>query len=155
MRLSLLLFLAGCAAAPQPRPTNVELGEVGEAPTPVESAAPKPTEASSPGTLSRAELESVLDAAPGAFLQHVDAGPRLVGGRFHGWRLRAFYPGDARFAGVDLRAGDVILRVNGRSIEQPDELMVVWEALRKERELVVDLERDGRGRTLRWTIVDR
>jgi type II secretion system protein C len=104
--------------------------------------------------MSRAELDPVLKGSPGLFLQHVDAVPRMVDGRFHGWTLRAFYPGDPRFATVDLRAGDVVLRVNGRSIEHPDELMKVWESLRTAAELVVDLERDGAPRTLRWTITE-
>jgi type II secretory pathway component PulC len=95
----------------------------------------------------------VLDAAPGRFLAHVDSEPVFRGNRFYGWRLVAFFPGDPRFAGVDLRPGDVVVKVNGRTFERPEELMEVWQSLRAARELVVDAERDGRSRTLRWPIV--
>jgi type II secretory pathway component PulC len=103
----------------------------------------------------RGELVKVLDASPGLFLQHVVTEPQLANGRFVGWRLVSFFPGDARFAGVDLQAGDVVTRVNGHAIEQPDQFMAVWDGLRKESQLVVDVQRNGALRTLRWTIADK
>ena len=108
-----------------------------------------------PGAIRRAELAKVLDASPGTFLQHVQTEPRFAHGRFHGWRVVSFYPGDARFAGVDLQAGDVVTRVNGKPIEQPDQFMAVWTELRTSKELIVDVERGGAARILRWTIADK
>jgi len=163
-RWALPLWLAagplGCAAS-QARPTGLE-SETAEIPpeprdTPKATPAPAPAikEARrSTGSITRAELNRVLDAAPGRFLSHVDTEPRFVGGRFRGWRLASFFPGDARFAGVDLQAGDVVLMVNNQSIEQPDQLMRVWDALRTERVLLVTLERDGQPRQLRYEIRD-
>lgn len=148
------VLVCGCAtappaaspAAPAPAAAPAMLDEAPTAPV----APPTP-----PGVISRAELRAVLDASPGYFLQHVQTEPRFDHGRFHGWRLVSFFPGDARFAGVDLRAGDVVTRVNGRAIEHPEEFMAVWTALKSSKELVVDVERDGRPRTLRWTIADK
>ncbi|HEX9101430.1 MAG TPA: hypothetical protein VF997_04465 [Polyangia bacterium] len=111
--------------------------------------------APSRGAIRRAELARVLDESPGYFLQHVQTEPRFAHGRFHGWRLVSFFPGDARFAGIDLQAGDVVTRVNGKPIEEPDQFMAVWSELRTSRELVVDVERAGAARTLRWTIADK
>jgi hypothetical protein len=105
--------------------------------------------------IERQELEAVLAQSPGYFLQHVETRPQFQGGHFHGWRLVSFFPGDPRFAGVDLQAGDVVTRVNGHTIEQPDQFMAVWTALRSSKELVVDVERDGAPRTLRWQIRDQ
>jgi hypothetical protein len=135
----------GAAPTGEPLPT--------EPPTSVAATglAPGPADARSIG---RGELNRVLDAAPGRFLAKIDSEPRFRDGRFHGWRLRAFFPGDPRFARVDLRPGDVVVRVNGQRLERPDDLFSVWTALRTARELVVELERDGTPRTLRWTIVD-
>ena len=151
--------LAACAAAP-PRVTTPaeepaapeEVAPAVVAPAPVVSMTKE--ERRSTGTISRRELVQVLDGAPGRFLQHVDTEPRFVGGRFRGWKVAAFFPGDERFATVDLQPGDVILAVNGQSIEQPDQLMRVWEALRLERALVVSLERAGQPRQLRYEIRD-
>jgi type II secretory pathway component PulC len=108
-----------------------------------------------PGAIRRAELARVLDASPGYFLQHVQTEPRFAHGRFFGWRVVSFFPGDARFAGIDLQAGDVVTRINGKSIEQPDQFMAVWTELRTSKELVVDVERAGAPRKLRWTIADK
>lgn len=120
------------------------------------AAAAPPAPAAPPtasGVISRRELDAVLSQSPGYFLQHVDTRPHFRNGHFLGWRLVAFFPGDARFAGVDLQAGDVVTRINGRPIEQPDQFMTVWTALRSANELAVDVERDGTPRTLRWQIV--
>ena len=113
------------------------------------------SDASTPGAIPRAELAKVLDASPGYFLQHVVTEPQMANGRFVGWRLVSFFPGDSRFAGVDLQAGDVVTRINGKPIEEPDQFMNVWTELRSSKELVVDVERDGAPRTLRWIIADK
>jgi S1-C subfamily serine protease len=54
-----------------------------------------------------------------------------------------------------LQAGDVVTSVNGKPIEQPDQFMAVWTALRSSSELTVDVERDGTPRTLRWQISEK
>jgi type II secretory pathway component PulC len=160
MRLAVLLafLLGGChqvGRADDHQPLlkeESELREAQAAPRVAEAPPAPPLPPGPPGTIARGELVRILDAAPGNFLQHVDSEPRFAGGRFHGWRLVTFFPGDARFRGVDLRAGDVVMRVNGNSVERPEQLLQVWQALRTASELVVDVERAGTPRTLRWTI---
>ncbi len=168
MKRTLLVcaFLFGCATTQQP--PAVKGAESGGDAVTDEHTAPDRADKTSkkmqpqsqadptaPGTISRAELKSVLDASPGYFLQHVQTEPRFDRGRFHGWRVVSFFPGDKRFVGIELQAGDVVTRVNGRPIEQPDEFMAVWSELRSSHELVVDVERAGAPRTLRWTIADK
>jgi type II secretory pathway component PulC len=146
----LALAFAGCASPQRPAATT-------PAATPAAASAEATADNRSDGThtISRGELVKVLDASPGLFLQHVITEPQLANGRFVGWRLVSFFPGDARFAGVDLQAGDVVTRVNGHAIEQPDQFMAVWDGLRRESQLVVDVQRNGAARTLRWTIADK
>jgi type II secretory pathway component PulC len=155
MMWCLALVFGGCAATPPPPPA---------APTAPAAAAPPPADpppatslpaASGNGTIEREELVKVLNASPGLFLQHVITEPQLHNGRFVGWRLVSFFPGDARFAGVDLQAGDVVTRINGHAIEEPDQFMAVWDGLRRDSQLVVDVQRNGAARTLRWTIADK
>ena len=156
------IALTGCAtvkpaAIPdEPRPAAAVLPVETVAATPPVGTMPVGSmkEKRSSGTIPRAALLTVLDAAPGRFLAHVDTEPHFVQGRFHGWTLASFFPGDRRFEEVDLAAGDVVLSVNGRSIERPDQLMQVWEGLRRERALIVVMERDGVPRQLRYEIVD-
>jgi S1-C subfamily serine protease len=151
MRGSAFFFVVavGCAAGPRPSGTTMPEPALPESTAPPEMVG---SPAAPPGAIARAELNRVLDAAPGRFLAHVETEPRFVGGRFRGWRLVSFFPGDARFAGLDLRAGDVVTRVNGSSVERPEQLMQVWDSLRSADELVVDLERNGVPRQLRWPI---
>jgi len=157
------VFLAACATTQQPAATK-GAESAGDAvsdehtdPDKADKQSKKmqPQSQLLPGTIPRTELAKVLDASPGYFLQHVQTEPRFAKGRFHGWRLVSFFPGDTRFAGVDLQAGDVVTRVNGKPIEQPDQFMTVWTELRGAKELVVDVERAGAPRTLRWTIADK
>ena len=124
------------------------------APPPTAPTVTTTTPVTTAGAIPRRELVRVLDAQPGMFLQHVTPEPRFVRGRFYGWRLAAFFPGDARFSGVDLRAGDIILRVNGSSVERPEQLIDVWQSLRRAKELVVEIDRNGAGKRLRWSIAD-
>ncbi|MSP62642.1 MAG: PDZ domain-containing protein [Myxococcales bacterium] len=150
------LLLTGCAAAP-PRPALPPQSEAASpapsAPSAISPARPAPP-ATPAGAIRRAELERVLALSPGAFLSHVDPVPTFHAHRFAGWQLNAFFPGDARFAGVDLRPGDVVTRVNGKPIEQPEQFIQVWEGVRFRHELTVDIVRDRRPRTLTWTIID-
>jgi type II secretory pathway component PulC len=161
------LVLVGCATVQQPA-AQKGAESAGDAVTDMNS---EPLTGDAPGgsgsgkkdaatapqssVLSRSEVDAVLAQSPGYFLQHVETRPQFQGGHFHGWRLVSFFPGDPRFAGVDLQAGDVVTRVNGHPIEQPDQFMAVWTALRSSQELVVDVERDGAPRTLRWQIRDQ
>ncbi len=161
----LAFFVTGCAAQMPAQPAAQRGAESAGDPVTDEHSDPdradkaskkmQPQSQATPGTIARTELARVLDASPGLFLQHVQTEPRFAHGRFHGWRVVSFFPGDARFAGVDLQAGDVVTRVNGKPIEQPDQFMAVWTELRTSRELVVDVERAGAARTLRWTIDDK
>jgi hypothetical protein len=170
-----LVFALGCASTQQPSmqrgaesagdsvsEMNGEpmTGGAGRRPTQPPSWAPAPPSTPPPAAgatrvIERGDLDAVLAQSPGYFLQHVETKPQFRDGRFFGWRLVSFFPGDDRFAGVDLHAGDVVTRVNGTAIEQPDQFMAVWSALRASKELVVDVERDGAPRRLRWQIRDR
>lgn len=165
--ISTLFAVAGCATQMPAQPAAQKGAESAGDPVtdahtdpdtdnpPSKGSKKQPSSALTPGAIQRTELAKVLDASPGLFLQHVQTEPRFAHGHFHGWRLVSFYPGDARFAGVDLQAGDVVTRVNGHPIEEPDQFMAVWTALRTDKELVVDVERNGAPRTLRWTIADK
>lgn len=105
--------------------------------------------------LKRSAVRAVVAGGLGAFLQHVelDDQPAMKDGRFHGFRLaRLRDPGYWR--GVDLRPGDVIVRVNGMPIEHPEEALEVFRSLDSASELRVEYERDGKPKELRLPIVN-
>jgi type II secretory pathway component PulC len=142
----------------------VILGCGGGSPPP--AMAPKATAAAAPGhvdkvatalpanAIARSAVQAVLSAGPGAFLQSVaiDDHPVFLGGKFHGFRIAALQ-GDS-WKGVDLRPGDVVTRINGFSIEHPEEAAEAFYSLRVASELRVEYERDGEPRELRFGIVD-
>lgn len=101
----------------------------------------------------RRDLMQTLSAGPGAFLGELEVEPVLVQGRFHGWRIVSFQ-NPARWAKVDLKPGDVVLKVNDHKLERPEDAMVPWQSLAIAQELRVSYERDGEPRELRYEIVD-
>jgi hypothetical protein len=104
--------------------------------------------------LRRSALKRTVDAGLGRWLQTVSVDPLLARGRFRGWIIRSFNAVDACYAGVDLRAGDVVTRVNGHGVEHPEEALDVWTKLPASSELVIDFLRDGQARKVRFGIVD-
>ena len=73
--------------------------------------------------LRRSSVKRTIDAGLGRRLQTVSVDPMLARGRFKGWIIRSLNPRDVCYTGVDLQAGDVVTRVNGRGIERPEEAL--------------------------------
>lgn len=151
MRLSKalpLFLLAACShsapASPAPEATASTGAEA-------EAAAPAPIR---PGEISRTSLTPVLEAGLGRFLQGVETDPDLQDGQFVGFRIGRLYPEDERFRAIDLGPGDTIVRVNGQSVERPEQALSVWNSLRVASELWIEYLRDGQPRELRFAIVD-
>jgi hypothetical protein len=105
--------------------------------------------------LRRSALKRTIDGGLGRWLQTVSVDPLLARGHFKGWIIRSLDPGDDCYAGVDLHAGDVVTRINGRGLEHPEEALAVWTAVPASPELVIDFVRDGHARTMRFGIVDQ
>ncbi|MEM6962978.1 MAG: hypothetical protein AAF550_14720 [Myxococcota bacterium] len=104
--------------------------------------------------LRRSILDPILEAGLGNFLRGVATEPHLEGDRFVGFRLISLYPEDPRFTDVALQPGDTIVRVNGRSIERPEQALQAWEGLRVASELVVEYLREEERLVARWRITD-
>jgi general secretion pathway protein C len=121
--------------------------------TPVTASAPPPPIEVTEPVIQRAALDEVLDAGLGAFLGRVATAPSLDGNRFVGFRVVELRDASL-FANVDLQPGDVILSVNGQSIERPDDAFTAWTGLRVASEITLAVLRDGQRRDLRFAIVD-
>ena len=119
-----------------------------------ESSLQAPAPRSTTGVIFRHDLMPVLDGGLGRFLQHVETRPSFHKGAFVGFRIVSLFPGEPAFASLDLRPGDTVTRINGRSIERPEQAVAVWEDLRTASKLVVDYRRNGEPHALRFTIVD-
>ena len=105
--------------------------------------------------LKRSAVHAAIAQGLGAFLQHVDLddAPVRVSGHFRGFRIAGLR--DPQFwAGVDLKPGDVVTRVNGFPIERPEQAQTAFESLEVAPELRVSYERNGEPRELVYPIVD-
>ena len=94
----------------------------------------------------------MLEAGIPAFLSRVEMEPDAPDGRFVGFRIVSFFPDDARFRDGPVRAGDVVLAVNGLAIERPEHLFRVWQELRVASEISVDLLRAGQTTRISYPI---
>lgn len=147
-----MLALAGCAGSQypdidDPMPPRSELERAGGQGAQVAKPAPLP-----PGTLRRADVESVVDAGLGRFLAHVTLEPRVSVGKFQGWTILALEPPEM-WQGVDLKLGDVVTRVNGMPIERETQAYDAFQAVRQAPTLEVSYLRQNQPRTLKFTIV--
>jgi type II secretory pathway component PulC len=104
-----------------------------------------------PGTIKRAQLDELLAGGPAPILAMVVTEPYRERGRFVGFRIISFTQGEPTV--VDLRAGDVILAVNGHRIERPEHYFEVYEALKTADQLSFDVMRDGVDQQLTYPIV--
>jgi S1-C subfamily serine protease len=99
------------------------------------------------GTITRIELDEVLQAGQGKFLSTVEVKARVVEEDFAGWEVVRTPWND-----VDLRPGDVVLAVNGRALEHPSDLNLLWADLRKASAITVEVDRGGERFSLEFVI---
>jgi type II secretory pathway component PulC len=111
--------------------------------------APKPIDV---GVIPRQALQAELQRGIGAFLRQVRTKPALQRGRFVGWRVVELFKKRPEVRVLGLRPGDTVLKINGRSLERPEQLKLVWDGLQDARELVIEIEREGRRCELRYVI---
>jgi type II secretory pathway component PulC len=143
-------FAFACGGSPEPKNAESPKTSTTSASTPPLGDPMKP--AATITQLKRADVKTAIDRGLGVFLQNVmvEDYPAMKDGRFYGFKLKALNPGWA----IDLRPGDVIVRVNGQIIEHPEEADAALRSLEKAGSLKIDYERDGKMRTLELPIVD-
>jgi hypothetical protein len=143
----LAVWLAGCGPSypeseyPPAPPAGVSVSADDYAPAP-------------PGALWRKDVDEVIEAGLGKFLQRADLRPELHEGTFVGFRIVELRP-PAWWQGVDLVPGDVITRVNDMPIEQPTDAHAAFESLRKSDKLIVSYLREGQPRELSYAIIQK
>lgn len=102
--------------------------------------------------IPRSRLQAELDRGIGRFLGNVRTQAVLSHGHFVGWRLLTLFPDRPDVQVQGLRRGDVVLRVNGASIERPGVFKLVWDSLSTAEAITIEIERDGQLQVLRYKI---
>jgi general secretion pathway protein C len=117
-----------------------------------------PVDASvSPGnlsqTLSRAEMRQKVFNNMDNALRGIQAGPYRVNGKIVGYRLINVRPYSVLFK-LGARSGDIVRRVNGQQLDSTEKLMSMWEAIKNDPKITVDLERGGKAVQYDFNITD-
>jgi type II secretory pathway component PulC len=105
-----------------------------------------------PGRIPREAVDHYLRQGPGHLFKVVEVSryPRRGEGEFQGWKVEEVEDPCIRKA---LRAGDVVLTVNGRQLVRPADMWELWKLLGEAQKLEVRVRRGGRDKLLHYRIV--
>ncbi len=94
-------------------------------------------------SLSRAEIQQkVLNNIDNA-LKGIRAGPYRVKGKIEGYKLFKVRPYNILYK-LGARSGDIVKRVNGHQVDSTEKLVKMWENLKDDSKITIDLERGGK-----------
>lgn len=152
VRVALLAMIAvGCGGKTEqvesPRAFDEDQYPDDPAEAPIESVDVPMTE------LSRSEVNEVVDAGLGRFLQEVRLEKSLDDGRFRGFRIVQFRNPE-KWRGSGLMPGDVIVAINDMPIERPEQAYAAFASLKTADQLEVTYLRDGTEMRLSLPIVE-
>lgn len=120
-------------------------GSVPPAPAPVQSAA-----APARRVLDRREVTAAMND-PTRLLMQAQAVPYLTDGKLDGFRLYNVVP-SGFFDKIGLQTNDIVQRINGVELRDPGMLLSLFQQLRNERTVRVDMVRNTARQTLTYDI---
>jgi general secretion pathway protein C len=128
-------------------------GQADKPPTPVPAAAQ--AAGTAPGlpirkAFDRREIEQALSDLP-KLLSQARAVPVMANGTMNGFRLDYIAPGSF-YEKIGLRYGDVLKQVNGVEIKDPAMIMTLFQQLRNERSVKLDVLRNNQPTTMAYDI---
>lgn len=102
-------------------------------------------------SLLRTDLDKYLNNLP-QILQQATAVPNMVGGRIQGFRVIDIHPGSL-YEKLGIKPGDVIMGVNGETIDSASKAMELYRNLKDSSGLTIQMERNGKSVTQNYSIV--
>ncbi len=99
------------------------------------------------------DQKEVLDSTENMaqILTQARAVPYMEQGKTAGFRISEIVPGSI-YSKIGLQNGDVIQRVNSQSLDDPGKFFQLYQGLRNERNIAIDLVRGGQRVTLNYEI---
>ena len=104
-------------------------------------------------TLSRAEIRQKVFNNMDNALRGLQAGPYRVNGQIVGYRLINVRPYNVLYK-LGARSGDIVRRINGQQLDSTEKLMSMWESVKNDPKITIDLERGGKPVQYDFTITD-
>lgn len=155
--ISLISFVCissfGCHQKPKPSEPRSSVHEDPEPPRLLEEDKEESRcPSAGQGRILSSVLSGYLARGPGRFLRGIEIVRHPPSGRgpFEGWRVLSIR--DRCLSA--LKTDDVILSINGRRIRRPTDLWSLWIELKRAKNLVCVLRREGRLFTLKYEVVD-
>ena len=103
--------------------------------------------------IKRRTIEHALELGPAWFIRQLSVRPVVTRDeRFFGFQVMSLFPGRQDGLELPVKPGDIIQRVNGQSIERPDQFMAVWESLGNASHLSIQLVRGEQSLLVTWVI---
>ena len=103
--------------------------------------------------LSRSEIKQKVFNNLDDALRGLQAGPHRVNGQIVGYRLINVQPFNILYR-LGARSGDIIKRLNGQVLDSTQKLYSMWEAIKNDPRITVDLERDGKNVRYEFNITE-
>ncbi len=93
--------------------------------------------------VSRSDIENRLFSRVNQVLSQIAISPYMVDGNMEGLRLMRV-PSESIVYELGARSGDVIRRVNGHELKQVDQMYKLWENIKDDSFITVELERQNK-----------
>jgi general secretion pathway protein C len=100
--------------------------------------------------LDRLEITAALDNLP-QLLTKARVVPNFTSGKPDGFRIFSIVP-DSFFSKIGLLNGDVLQRINGVEVKDPENFMKVFQQLKGESSVTLDLVRNNQKQTFAYEI---
>ncbi len=85
------------------------------------------------------------------FMTHIRIVPYFEANQSAGYRIAAIRPGTA-FEKLGFQGGDVLQQVNGVNLTSPEKMYTIFQNLKDEKQVTVDIIRQGKKNTLKYEI---
>ncbi|MEK7280410.1 MAG: PDZ domain-containing protein [Nitrospirota bacterium] len=100
--------------------------------------------------LDKREITGVLENIP-KLLTQARLVPNFTQGKADGFRVVSITP-DSFYAKIGIKNGDVLQRINGMELREPDSFFKVFQQLKDESSITLDLIRNNKKETLDYEI---
>jgi general secretion pathway protein C len=103
--------------------------------------------------ISRSELQQKVLKNIDNALQGVRAGPYRVDGKIEGYKIFRIRPYNVLYK-LGARPGDIIKRINNNPVNSTEKLYQIWESVKTDSRITVDLDRGGQMLKYEFNITD-
>lgn len=103
--------------------------------------------------ISRSEMQQKVMNNIDNAMQGIQAGPHRVNDQIEGFKIIRIRPYNILFE-YGIRSGDIIKRINGKKVDSTEKLFNMWQGIKNESKMVIDVDRNGQIITFELNITE-